>query len=174
MNVRFRSAFVLIVASTCAAPLATAKNPPAGLKPGDKMYAIANLHPDMQRHLLYTLMDNIPDLIYFKDTESRFTRVNRSQARHLGTDDPEAVVHVSRIATEFRARFKKDVVVDIFCYRRHGHNEADEPAFTQPLMYRAIDSHPTTREIYAQRLVKERTVRQETRRAPPARSTTKD
>ncbi len=80
---------------------------------------------------------------------------------HVNGDDPEAVVHVSRIATEFRARFKKDVVVDIFCYRRHGHNEADEPAFTQPLMYRAIDSHPSTREIYAERLVKERTVSQE-------------
>ncbi|HTZ77007.1 MAG TPA: 2-oxoglutarate dehydrogenase E1 component [Stellaceae bacterium] len=77
---------------------------------------------------------------------------------HVNGDDPEAVVHVARIATEFRARFKKDVVVDIFCYRRHGHNEADEPAFTQPLMYRAIDAHPTTREIYAQRLIQERTV----------------
>jgi 2-oxoglutarate dehydrogenase E1 component len=80
---------------------------------------------------------------------------------HVNGDDPEAVVHVSRIATEFRARFKKDVVVDIFCYRRHGHNEADEPAFTQPLMYRAIADHPTTREIYAERLVKEGTVSQE-------------
>jgi hypothetical protein len=63
VNFRFRSAFVLIVASTCAAPLATAKNPPAGLKPGDKMYAIANLHPDMQRHLLYTLNYQLPGII---------------------------------------------------------------------------------------------------------------
>ena len=55
---------------------------------------------------------------------------------HVNGDDPEAVVHVARIATEFRHRFKKDVVVDMFCYRRHGHNEADEPAFTQPLMYK--------------------------------------
>ena len=74
---------------------------------------------------------------------------------HVNGDDAEAVVHVARIATEFRQRFKKDVVVDIFCYRRHGHNEADEPAFTQPLMYRAIASHPTTREIYASRLIEE-------------------
>ncbi|HUH84398.1 MAG TPA: thiamine pyrophosphate-dependent enzyme, partial [Stellaceae bacterium] len=74
---------------------------------------------------------------------------------HVNGDDPEAVVHVARIATEFRHRFKADVVVDIFCYRRHGHNEADEPAFTQPRMYRAIDAHPTTREIYARRLIEE-------------------
>ena len=74
---------------------------------------------------------------------------------HVNGDDPEAVVHVSRIATEFRHRFKKDVVIDIFCYRRHGHNEGDEPAFTQPLMYRAIAAHPTTREIYAKRLIAE-------------------
>jgi 2-oxoglutarate dehydrogenase E1 component len=74
---------------------------------------------------------------------------------HVNGDDPEAVVHVSRIATEFRQRFKKDVIVDIFCYRRHGHNETDEPAFTQPIMYRAIAEHPTTRQIYAQRLAGE-------------------
>src|SRR5271166_3763882 len=72
---------------------------------------------------------------------------------HVNGDDPEAVVEAARIATEYRQQFKKDVVIDLFCYRRHGHNEADEPAFTQPLMYRAIASHPTTREIYAGRLV---------------------
>jgi 2-oxoglutarate dehydrogenase E1 component len=74
---------------------------------------------------------------------------------HVNGDDPEAVVHVARIATEFRHRFKKDVVVDMFCYRRHGHNETDEPAFTQPIMYRAIADHPTTRQVYAKRLVAE-------------------
>jgi 2-oxoglutarate dehydrogenase E1 component len=74
---------------------------------------------------------------------------------HVNGDDPEAVVHVARIATEYRLRFKKDVVVDMFCYRRHGHNEGDEPAFTQPLMYRAIADHPTTRELYAKRLGEE-------------------
>ncbi|MGH6990390.1 MAG: 2-oxoglutarate dehydrogenase E1 component [Stellaceae bacterium] len=77
---------------------------------------------------------------------------------HVNGDDPEAVVHVTRIATEYHLRFKKDVVVDIFCYRRHGHNEGDEPAFTQPLMYQAIANHPTTRAIYAERLVAEGTV----------------
>ncbi len=74
---------------------------------------------------------------------------------HVNGDDPEAVVHVARIATEFRQRFKKDVVVDIFCYRRHGHNETDEPAFTQPLMYRTIADHATTRQIYTRRLIEE-------------------
>jgi 2-oxoglutarate dehydrogenase E1 component len=74
---------------------------------------------------------------------------------HVNGDDPEAVVHVARIATEFRHRFKKDVIVDIFCYRRHGHNEADEPAFTQPIMYRAIAEHATTRQLYAERLISE-------------------
>jgi 2-oxoglutarate dehydrogenase E1 component len=74
---------------------------------------------------------------------------------HVNGDDPEAVVHVARIATEFRQRFKKDVVVDMMCYRRHGHNEGDEPGFTQPIMYREIAKHPTTRTIYAERLIKE-------------------
>jgi 2-oxoglutarate dehydrogenase E1 component len=74
---------------------------------------------------------------------------------HVNGDDPEAVVHVARLAAEFRQRFKKDVVVDLWCYRRHGHNEGDEPSFTQPLMYRTIAQHPTTRQIYAQRLVEE-------------------
>ena len=74
---------------------------------------------------------------------------------HVNGDDPEAVVHVARIATEFRQEFNRDVVIDIFCYRRHGHNEGDEPAFTQPIMYRNIAKHPTTRELYARQLVKE-------------------
>jgi 2-oxoglutarate dehydrogenase E1 component len=80
---------------------------------------------------------------------------------HVNGDDAEAVVHVARIATEFRHRFKKDVVVDMFCYRRHGHNEGDEPAFTQPLMYRAIEHHPTVRQIYGRRLVAEGLLRDE-------------
>ena len=77
---------------------------------------------------------------------------------HVNGDDPEAVVHVARIATEFRQTFNKDVIIDMFCYRRHGHNEGDEPAFTQPLMYRKIREHPTTREVYAARLAAEGTV----------------
>ncbi|MDP6773256.1 MAG: 2-oxoglutarate dehydrogenase E1 component [Rhodospirillales bacterium] len=74
---------------------------------------------------------------------------------HVNGDDPEAVVHVARIATEFRQEFKRDVVIDMFCYRRHGHNEGDEPSFTQPIMYRAIAKHPRTREVYADQLIDE-------------------
>ncbi len=71
---------------------------------------------------------------------------------HVNGDDPEAVVHVARIATEYRQQFGHDVVVDMYCYRRYGHNEGDEPAFTQPRMYRVIKEHPPTRELYARQL----------------------
>src|ERR1700737_2790841 len=72
---------------------------------------------------------------------------------HVNGDDPEAVVFAAKVAIEFRQKFHKPVVIDMFCYRRHGHNEGDEPAFTQPVMYKRIGSHPTTLEIYAKRLV---------------------
>ncbi|MGB5948044.1 MAG: 2-oxoglutarate dehydrogenase E1 component [Parvibaculum sp.] len=74
---------------------------------------------------------------------------------HVNGDDPEAVVHATKIATEFRQRFNKPVVIDMFCYRRFGHNESDEPSFTQPLMYKKIRSHPTTLELYSERLVEQ-------------------
>jgi 2-oxoglutarate dehydrogenase E1 component len=74
---------------------------------------------------------------------------------HVNGDDPEAGVHVARIATEFRQEFKRDVVIDMFCYRRFGHNEADEPSFTQPIMYRTIARQPTTRQVYAEKLIGE-------------------
>ncbi len=74
---------------------------------------------------------------------------------HVNGDDPEAVVHAARLAIEFRQQFKSDVFIDMICYRRHGHNESDEPAFTQPLMYKAIRNQATTREIYARQLVRE-------------------
>jgi 2-oxoglutarate dehydrogenase E1 component len=74
---------------------------------------------------------------------------------HVNADDVEAAVLVVRLALEYRMRFHKDVVIDLVCYRRHGHNEADEPAATQPTMYRVIRQHPTTRQLYAERLVAE-------------------
>ena len=74
---------------------------------------------------------------------------------HVNGDDPESVVHVCRLAANFRNKFKQDVVVDMFCYRRSGHNEADEPLFTQPLMYQKIKKHPTTLKIYEKQLIKE-------------------
>ncbi len=74
---------------------------------------------------------------------------------HVNGDDPEAVVHAARVATEFRQKFHKDVVIDIFCYRRFGHNEGDEPMFTNPIMYKKIKTHKTTLSLYTQTLVKD-------------------
>jgi 2-oxoglutarate dehydrogenase E1 component len=80
---------------------------------------------------------------------------------HVNGDDPEAVVFATKIATEFRQRFKRDVVIDMWCYRRFGHNESDEPSFTQPRMYAAIRSHPFVSTVYAERLKKEGVVTDE-------------
>lgn len=74
---------------------------------------------------------------------------------HVNGDDPEAVVFAAKVATEYRQKFNKDAVVDMFCYRRFGHNEGDDPTFTQPIMYARIKAQPSTREIYAQRLIAE-------------------
>ena len=71
---------------------------------------------------------------------------------HVNGDDPEAVVHCAKIATEYRQKFNRDVVIDMVCYRRFGHNEGDEPSFTQPIMYKKIKSHPTTLSLYGKKL----------------------
>jgi 2-oxoglutarate dehydrogenase E1 component len=74
---------------------------------------------------------------------------------HVNGDDPEAVVRVMQLALEYRQQFRQDVVIDMYCYRRHGHNEADEPAFTQPTLYQKIKDHPTVASIYGKRLLDE-------------------
>ena len=77
---------------------------------------------------------------------------------HVNGDDPEAVVYAARIATDFRLKFNRDVVIDLICYRRFGHNEGDEPSFTQPLMYKKIRSHPSPVQVYGERLVNDKSI----------------
>ncbi|HEY0008709.1 MAG TPA: thiamine pyrophosphate-dependent enzyme, partial [Tepidisphaeraceae bacterium] len=99
--------------------------------------------------------------------QARFTPYATDMAKgiqapifHVNGDDPEACLHVAKMAIEFRQQFKCDVIIDMWCYRRHGHNETDEPDFTQPLLYKAIRQHPTTRTIYAKKLIEEGVIEQ--------------
>lgn len=92
---------------------------------------------------------------------SDVARMIEAPILHVNGDDPEAVVYCAKIATEFRQKFGKPVVVDMFCYRRFGHNEGDEPSFTQPLMYKEIKKHPDVATIYSDKLVSEGVVSQE-------------
>ena len=85
-------------------------------------------------------------------------KVVESPILHCNGDDPEAVVHCAKIAIEFRQKFNKDVVIDMICYRRFGHNEGDEPSFTQPLMYEKIKSHPSTLKVYGKKLIDEKII----------------
>jgi 2-oxoglutarate dehydrogenase E1 component len=86
---------------------------------------------------------------------SDVAKIAQAPILHVNGDDPEAVVHCAKIATEFRQKFNRDVVVDIVCYRRYGHNEGDEPSFTQPLMYKKIKFQPTTLETYGKKVAEE-------------------
>ena len=94
--------------------------------------------------------------------ESRSTPYSTDVARgvqapifHVNGDDPEACIRVAQLAFDYRQQFKKDVVIDMFCYRRHGHNEADDPSYTQPILYRKIKEHPSVGKLYGERLVRE-------------------
>ncbi len=80
---------------------------------------------------------------------------------HVNTDDPEAAVHVMALAFQYRQKFKCDVVIDLFCYRRYGHNETDEPSYTQPILYSKIKAHPSTRVVYTERLLRNGTLTQQ-------------
>ncbi|MFA6962688.1 MAG: 2-oxoglutarate dehydrogenase E1 component [Opitutaceae bacterium] len=98
-------------------------------------------------------------------SDSRSTRYCTDVAKmieapvfHVNGDDPESVCYVMRLALEFRVKFQRDVVIDMYCYRRHGHNEADEPAFTQPTLYKKIAAHPLISAPYSERLVKDDTL----------------
>ena len=81
---------------------------------------------------------------------SDVAKLSQAPIFHVNGDDPEAVVHCAKVATEYRQKFNRDVVIDMVCYRRFGHNEGDEPSFTQPLMYKKIKSHPTTLNLYSE------------------------
>ncbi len=102
----------------------------------------------------------------------RFTRYPTELAKligapvlHVNGDDPEAVVQAARLAAAFRARFREDVMIDLVCYRRHGHNELDDPTFTQPVMYAKINARPTAPRLYAQRLISAGVIREDEVRA---------
>ncbi|MBI3440925.1 MAG: 2-oxoglutarate dehydrogenase E1 component [Proteobacteria bacterium] len=120
-----------------------------GYRVGGTMHVVINNQIGFTTTPLYSRSGN-----YCTD----IAKTVQSPIFHVNGDDAEAVIHVARMAAEFRQKFRKDVFIDLVCYRRHGHNESDEPAFTQPLMYKVIHDQKTTRTLYAEKLAAEGTM----------------
>ncbi|KAF5272476.1 hypothetical protein FQR65_LT17398 [Abscondita terminalis] len=128
--------------------------------------AIHRSHPDVQtgwltkpgERSIIVINNQVGFTTNFKDARSSHTvpillKVTLSPVFHVNGDDVEALVYAINLAVEYRQKYKTDVFIDLLCYRRFGHNEADEPKFTQPLLYKAIEKHANPREIYAQKLL---------------------
>ena len=88
-------------------------------------------------------------------------KITRCPIFHVNADDPDAAYRMMQIALDFRQKFRRDIVIDLIGFRRHGHNEGDEPSYTQPLMYQKVKDHPGVRELYAQKLIRENVLTQE-------------
>jgi 2-oxoglutarate dehydrogenase E1 component len=117
-----------------------------GYRTGGSMHVIVNNQIGFTTYPRYSRSSPYP---------SDVAKMIEAPIFHVNGDDPEAVVYAAKVATEYRQKFQKPVVIDMFCYRRYGHNEGDEPAFTQPLMYKAIRAHPSITDIYSKKLIAE-------------------
>jgi len=117
-----------------------------GYRTGGSMHVIVNNQIGFTTYPRYSRSSPYP---------SDVAKMIEAPIFHVNGDDPEAVVYAAKVATEYRQKFQKPVVIDMFCYRRYGHNEGDEPAFTQPLMYKAIRAHESITEIYSRKLIAE-------------------